>query len=158
MTVNKSLSDADTSDERIYVWIATILMWPLRKLSKNSKGFTLVEVVVVIVVLAIAIPALVQLSAFILEKGDKSAVVSRAALLAQEKIEEILADKRDTTKGYDWIIASGSYPTETLPNGYTRRVTVTTNTRNGVDYAHIRVAVEHDDIPDIELVTWLTDY
>jgi len=126
--------------------------------SENSKGFTLVEVVVVIVVLAIAIPALVQLSAFILEKGDKSAVISRATLLAQEKIEEILADKRDGTKGYDWIITSGSYITETLPNGYTRRVTVTLNTRNGVDYAVVEVTVEHDDIQDIKLATWLTDY
>lgn len=133
-------------------------MRTLRRFLKDRAGFTLVEVVVIIVVLAIAIPALMQLSAFVLEKGDKSAVISTAMLLVQDKMEEILTDKRDTTKGYDWVIASGAYPTETLANGYIRRVTITTNTRNGVNYAHVRVTIEHETIPDIELVTWLTDY
>jgi len=113
---------------------------------------------VIVVVLGIAIPALFQLSSFVLEKQDKSMIISRASLLAQARMEAILADKRDTSKGYDWITAPGSYPTETLTNGYTRRVTVTTNTRNGVDYALVKVSVEHADIQDVELTTWLTNY
>lgn len=133
-------------------------MRTLRQFSKGNEGFTLVEVVVIVVVLAIAIPALIQLSSFVLENQDESAVISRASLLTQEKMENILADKRDVSKGYDWITAPGSYPIETLGNGYTRRVTITTNTRNGVDYALVKVTVEHADIPDVELTTWLTDY
>ena len=77
----------------------------------------------------------------------------------QEKIEEIIGDKKNPSKGFDWVTTSGRYSSDVPAVGFSRSVIITTgNVQNGVSYAYIQVKVTHSEISDIKLETWLTDY
>ncbi len=132
----------------------------LAKILKNSRGFTLIEVVSIIVVLGIAIPALANLLSSILVNSDKAAIMSKAVLFAQEKVEEIISDKKSPARGYAWVAVPNRYSGDTPESGYTRSVTVqgAGNVHNGVSYAFVEVKVTHNQISDVKLTTWLTDY
>lgn len=127
---------------------------------RNCDGFTLIEVILIIIVFAIAIPPLVNLLSTTLEKSDNSAIMSRAVLYAQEKMEQIIADKRNPARGYDWVTAPGTYLSDVPSAGYARSVTITTagNMYNGVAYAFLQVTLTHNNISDIKITTWLTNY
>ncbi|MFQ5863945.1 MAG: prepilin-type N-terminal cleavage/methylation domain-containing protein [bacterium] len=132
----------------------------LKKKLKSSHGFTLIEVILIIVVLSIAIPSLMQLISSTLVNSNQSVIISQAIVYAQEKMEEIISDKKSPTKGYDWVITPGNYPSDVPSNGFTRTVLIEAAGRiyNGIPYAFVQVKISHNEIPDIKLTTWLTDY
>lgn len=139
----------------------TLKAFPIHKnQAQNSRGFTLVEVLLVIVVLGIAMPALMFLHSSLVQDSTDSVVLSKAVLYAEEKMEEIIADKRNPAKGYDWVVTPGNYPNDVPASGYTRSVIIQTSGKiqNGVPYAFVQVTVSHNEIPDLRLTTWLTDY
>lgn len=132
----------------------------LKKKLYNCQGFTLIEVVLIIVVMAIAIPTLMHLLSSNLINSTKSEIITQAVIYAQEKIDEIIADKRSPVRGYNWVVASGRYPSDFPSNGFTRSVFIDTTAMvyNGISYALVQVRVNHNDIPEIEITTWLTEY
>ena len=82
---------------------------PLRpRLSR--QGFTLLEVLVAVMILAIAVTAILSQFSAGMEAGGKSRDITRAVLLAKEKLEELKAfvDSGDEGKsgtsddGYAW--------------------------------------------------------
>jgi len=94
---------------------------------RNHKAFTLVETIGMIVVMAVALPP----TLFSLREAsvDRVAPVlaSRARWLATSKLEDIIADRHSTTRGYDYLI-SNNYPAESSITGYpgfTRTVSFT---------------------------------
>lgn len=137
--------------------VSKLLLYLKVKL-RDSLGFTLIEVILIIVVLAIAIPSLIQLLSSTLVNSNKSVIVSQAILYAQEKMEGIIADKKSPAKGYNWVTTPGNYPNDVPSSGFTRSVTIETSQHNGIPYAFVQVIVSHNEIPDVRLTTWLTEY
>lgn len=127
---------------------------------QNNRGYTLIEVILIVVVLGIAIPSMMQLISSVLVDSHQSEIVSQATIYAQEKLETILADKANPDRGYAWIITPGNYPDDVPASGFTRSVSVETTgmSQNGIPYALVRVTVSHATIPDLTITTWLTDY
>ncbi len=84
----------------------------MTRLIQNNKGFTLVEVILVIVVIGITIPPILSLFTQNLVDSNESEVYTKATLYAQERMDEILGDKRAVSAGYGWdyINQSGQYP------------------------------------------------
>ena len=130
-----------------------------KNILSNNQGFTLIEVIMVIVVFAIAVPTLMTVLSSTLDSSNKSVVISQAATYAQEKIEEIIGDKKNPSKGFDWVTTTGRYSSDVPAVGFSRSVIITTgNVQNGVSYAYVQVKMTHSEISDIKLETWLTDY
>jgi prepilin-type N-terminal cleavage/methylation domain-containing protein len=93
----------------------------------KEKGFTLVEVMIAVMVLAVAFLAMYQMQAMAVRGNETGNQVTIATVLAQDKMEEI----RNTA--YDNVI-SINFPAENygmVPNypQFRREVTVTENGR-----------------------------
>jgi type II secretion system protein I len=93
----------------------------------KEKGFTLVEVLIAVMVLAVAFLAMYQMQAMAVRGNETANQVTIATMLAQDKMEEI----RNTA--YD-NVTSINFPTENygmVPNypQFRREVTVTESGR-----------------------------
>ncbi len=132
----------------------------LKNKLENCQGFTFVEVIIIIVILGIAIPALMSLLSSNLIDSAKFKIITEANVYAQEKLDEIIADKKSPARGYNWVITAGRYLDDVPANGFTRTVFIDTTgiVHNGIPYALIQVSVHHNEIPELELTTWLTEY
>ena len=131
----------------------------LKNTLSNSQGFTLIEIIMIIVIFAIAVPTLMTILSSTLDSSNKSTDISRAATHAQDKMEEIIGDKKNPSKGVDWVTTTGRYSSDVPAAGFSRSIIITTgNVQNGVSYAYVQVKVTHSEISDIKLETWLTDY
>jgi prepilin-type N-terminal cleavage/methylation domain-containing protein len=127
----------------------------------KSSGFTLVEVVLVIVIAAVAVLPLSMLFANAsIHSGDaRNATV--AVELAQSKMEEIAADKNSPLRGITFLVAA-NYPAEspvaTFPT-YNRSVTFSPDsTYDGVTFRTVTVTVTNPNVPAVSLTTWFTTY
>lgn len=96
---------------------------------QNKHGFTLIEIIITIVLLAILTSGLMAMfTTFSKSNGDPS-VITQATELAQEKMEQIIADKNNPARGFPYLITSGpnNYPAENPVTGFTnfsRSVTI----------------------------------
>ena len=87
---------------------------------KRQAGFTLLEVLVATVILAVAISGLMSALSGSMRVAGRLTDYDRAAMLAKRKMEEILADKRVPRN----ILLQGAYdPTQTngAPSGWRRK-------------------------------------
>ena len=96
---------------------------------QNKRGFTLIEVIITIVLLAILTSGLMAMfTTFSKSNGDPS-VITQATELAQEKMEQIIADKNNSARGFSYVTAA-NYPAEPpfnpLPSftGFSRSVNI----------------------------------
>lgn len=134
----------------------------------RRRGFTLIEAIVAIVMLAIIVPP----TMYALREGHKQranpVLASRARWLATEKIEDIVADRHSTSRGYAYLVAA-NYPAEpsiTGFPGFTRSVAFTETTVNlstpGTGYMRAVVNVGWTDAGgtsrSLSLTTVLTSY
>ena len=121
---------------------------------KNSDGFTLIEVVMVVVFVGIALVATLEMTSNSVAGSFKIETLNTAANLANAKMELIFADKK--SKGYSYI-KEQNYPDETNPDGHAgfgRSVIIVDNGTN----KEVTVKVSHTDIEDCNLVAYLTNY
>ncbi len=134
----------------------------LKNTLSNSQGFTLIEIIMIIVIFAIAVPTLMTILSSTLASSNKSTDISRAATHAQDKMEEIVGDKKNPSRGFDWVTTPGRYPSDVPARGFSRSVIITSgggDVQNGVSFARVQVKVTHSEISaDIKLQTWFTDY
>jgi prepilin-type N-terminal cleavage/methylation domain-containing protein len=140
----------------------------------NAKGFTLIEVILVIVILAIAIPSLISAVSFMTARQVNTIGTTIAADLAQEKMEEIMGDRMNAARGYGYIVTGVHYPAETpmaAPFGnYNRTVNIicvtaadlNTSVACTTDYKRIQVTVSATgvglSVPDAVLYSVVTNH
>lgn len=95
--------------------------------STARRGFTLVETIAALVILAVAVPPMMfALRQVTVDRIDPIRF-SQARWLATERLEDIIADRHSTTRGYDYVSES-AYPAEpavTTNPAFARRVRIT---------------------------------
>ncbi len=140
----------------------------------KEKGFTLIEVILVIVIMAIAIPSLIMGVSFMTQRQVNALGTTTAADLAQERLERIMADKRNPLVGFS-NLTNARYPAETPVAGFTqynRSVNIicvtaadlSTSVACPTDYRRVQVTVQAVgvgvglNVPDAVLVTLVTNY
>ena len=119
--------------------------------AQRRRGVTLIEAVAAVVIMAIAIPPMLW--------AIRSAHIRRAQLvqaatarwLAEEKIEDLIADRYSTTRGFDYLIA-GNYSAETPVTGFPAfsrtvgfRETQADLLTPGIGYLNVTVTVSWTD-------------
>ncbi len=126
-----------------------------------ERGFTLIEVVLIIMIAAVAVLPLSMLFADTSIRSGDARNASVAAQLAQAKMEEIAADKASPTRGLSYLV-SANYPPEspvTAFSGYSRSVTIASDsTYDSVVFRALSVTVTCANIPPITVTTWFTGY
>jgi prepilin-type N-terminal cleavage/methylation domain-containing protein len=137
----------------------------------RRRGFTLIETVAAIIILAVAIPPMLWTVREAHHQRANPMLASKARWLAVEKLEDIIADRHSTgARGYSWLI-TGNYPAETPVTGFTgfdRTVTfletdatLVTPTPGG-GYMNVTVTVSWTDAnanaQSLAISTVLTDY
>jgi len=132
-----------------------------RRSRAGVSGFTLIEVVILIVVASIAVLPLAMLFATTSIRSSDAQSASIAAQLAQAKLEEITADRNASTRGFSYVVA-GNYPAESPVPAFTsfqRSVTVAPDsTYDGVTFRTVSVTVTTSGIPPVTLTTWFVNY
>jgi prepilin-type N-terminal cleavage/methylation domain-containing protein len=74
----------------------------------RSSGFTLIETVAAIVILAVAVPPMLWAVAQAQNKRANPMLASKARWMAVEKLEDIIADRHSDSgnRGWDYLIAA----------------------------------------------------
>ncbi len=122
--------------------------------ASGQGGFTLIELIMVMIFLTVAFTATIAMMTGSMEKSAESDILTQAIQLADKKMESIRADKQSL--GYHHLI-NENYPVENNPDGMTgfkRSVAI-------VDYGaykEIRVRVEHASIKPVVLVAQMANY
>jgi len=126
----------------------------------NSHGMTLIEVIMIIVISGIGIYTLVDVISWNLINTELSSTVTRSVLNAREKMDDIIAHTKSPARGYNWVVTPGRYASENLAHGFTRSVAIDTTgyIHNGIRYARVHVRVDHADLPEYEITTWLVEH
>lgn len=129
-------------------------------ITANERGFSMIEIVTTIVFIAIAFPAILQLYSYIFINSSIYQTETRAIMLCNQKMEEVITDKTSPSRGFGWVITSGRYPAENLTGGFVRTAVIDTAGKyfSGVSYAEVVVTVTHDLMPTVQLKSWLTRY
>ncbi len=128
---------------------------------REQSGFTLIEMILLIVIAAIAVLPLSMLFANTSIRSGDARNATIAAQLAQAKMEELTADKNSPARGFAYLV-TGNYPAENpVPafSAYNRSVTFgPDSTYDGVTFRTVGVTVSCPNIPAVTLTTWFTSY
>ena len=137
----------------------------------RRTGFTLIETVTAIVILAVAIPPMMWAITEAQRQRINPMLASRARWLTVEKLEDIIADRHSTTRGYSYLIAANYPPENPVPGfaGFTRTVTLletkadlVTTAPPPLGYMTVTVTVGWSDADaearTLDVSTVLTDY
>ncbi|HZI89011.1 MAG TPA: prepilin-type N-terminal cleavage/methylation domain-containing protein [Candidatus Polarisedimenticolia bacterium] len=128
---------------------------------KQARGFTLIEVVLIIVIAAVAVLPLSMLFANTSIRSSDARNATTAAQLAQAKMEELSADKSSPARGFSYLIAANYPPESPVPAfpGYSRTVSFAPDsTYDGVTFRTVTVTVTCTNIPPVTVTTWFTSY
>ena len=135
----------------------------------RRTGFTLIETVAAIVILAVAVPPMLWAITEAQRQRINPMLVSRARWLAVEKLEDVIADRHSTTRGYTYLITA-NYPDEDPVPGYagfTRTVSfveakadLATTAPPPLGYMTVTVKISWNDAAAkaLNISTVLTDY
>ncbi len=148
----------------------------------NSKGFTLIETIITLVVLSIAAVGVLSVFTTGIKGSANPLILNQAISLAQEKMDIIIGDRENPARGYAWIAAAdyNTNPLKYMPENpvpgfanYNRSVTIfcvdagtgTLNFNNGQPfpcvssgYVHVTVTVASALIGNVTLDTLVTNY
>lgn len=118
-----------------------------------SRAFTLIELIAAIVVIAIAVPPMVLALRSAHVNRIDPVLASRARWLVTEKLEDVIADRHSSTRGYDYVI-DANYSDESPGDidgfpGFARSVAVVETaadlTTTGEGYKTVTVEVRWTD-------------
>lgn len=131
-------------------------------------GLTLIETIVAMVVLAVAVPGTLWAIRDAAVQRVAPLRSSKARWLVTEKLEDIVADRNSTTRGYAYVL-TGNYPSEASISGFpgfTRTTTIAETAADlvsaGTGYKKVTVSVGWTDTKgvarQVSISTVLTDY
>lgn len=140
----------------------------------NDRGFSLIELLIVIVIFGVASVGLMTLFGSGVQKSADPLLQNQALQLAQEKLDIISGDRMNPARGFAYI-TSANYPAESPVagfTGYSRTVStccVTAADLNAISpctappcasgYTHVSVAVTHAALPgSVTAVSLVTNY
>lgn len=134
----------------------------------QPRGFSLIETVVAIVILSVALPAMLWTVREAHVQRVNPMLLSTARWLVVEKLEDVIADRHSTTRGYAYLVA-GNYPAENPVAGYpafSRSVsfneTLADLVTSGAGYMNITVEIGWTDglgtARTLSIATVLTEY
>ncbi|MFN8815366.1 MAG: prepilin-type N-terminal cleavage/methylation domain-containing protein [bacterium] len=134
----------------------------------RASGFTLIEAIAAIVILAVALPPIFIAIADAQRRHSGPVLLERARWLAAEKLEDVIADWHSATRGYAYI-TSVNYPAEAVIAGFpglSRSTSISETGPNliaaGAGYKTVTVSVTFPDANgstlSFELATVITDY
>ena len=113
---------------------------------RNANGFTLIEALVAVAVMAIVVSGLASMGVTTIQADTQSRRVSAATALAQAKLEELHGLRRSNTA---WTVGSHSQTgldENAEPGGsYTRQWTVQNNYNGFSKLSRVTVTVSWDD-------------
>lgn len=134
----------------------------------RAAGFSLIDTIVAIVVLALVVPGTVVAISDASVQRASTIAFSRARWLATEKVEDVIADRASATRGYTYIVGSNYTAETSVPGfaGFSRSVAITetsaTLTTAGTGYKTVVVAVAWVDprrgATSLAMSTVVTDY
>ncbi|MCP3905442.1 MAG: type II secretion system protein [Planctomycetes bacterium] len=135
---------------------------------RRRPGFTLIETVASLVILGLAVPPMLWAIREVHIQRVDPILTSRARWLAIEKIEDVIADRHSTTRGYSYLVG-GNYAAETpiaTDTAFNRSVTFTETLADlstaGSGYMNVAVDVSwtdgDGDAQTLSVATVLTDY
>jgi prepilin-type N-terminal cleavage/methylation domain-containing protein len=134
----------------------------------RRTGFTLVETIASIVIVAVALPPMLWAIRDAHAQRVNAVLASRARWLATEKLEDVIADRHSTTRGYAYLVP-GNYaaesPVATDPD-FDRTVSLSETeadlTTTGDGYMNVTVTVSWTDAGgdarSLDVRTVLTEY
>jgi len=140
----------------------------VRSLESGTGGFTLIETIITLVVLSIAAVGVLSVFTTGIKGSANPLIITQAAQLAQEKMEETLALRR--ISGFNAVVpdAGGPFPAPYDACSWARTVVCVTaldlNTDTGTPlpcasgYARVTVTVTNALIGTIALDTVVTNY
>lgn len=116
---------------------------------RRARGATLLETVFAVLILGISMPPILGF----FRQGTLSSIAperqTAAYFLAMERMEEIIADRHSSTRGFSYLTAA-HYPAESLAGGFTRAATFDdvspadlTTHQSGSGYRLITVTVQY---------------
>jgi prepilin-type N-terminal cleavage/methylation domain-containing protein len=90
----------------------------------SSRGFTLIETIAAIVILAVAIPPMMWAVRNARVERVNPQLASRAHWLASDKLEEVIADRHSSTRGYAYLVTANYAAEDPVSGspGFTRTV------------------------------------
>jgi len=137
----------------------------------NDKGFTLIEVILIIVIMAIVIPGVIAGVSYMTGSQVNLLGTTTAANLAQEEMEKVIAKKMSAcgTCGYANItVGAGTFSAVTGYPNYEKKTDVELVDANlntsGTDQGYKKVTVTvravgvGPSVPNAVLITLLTNY
>lgn len=134
----------------------------------GHRGFTLIEAIIAIVILTIAVPSMFWSIREAQRKRVDPVMVSRARWLASERLEDIIADRHSTTRGWSYVV-NANYAAESPVSGFagfTRSVSIAETgaslSGGGTGYKTVTVTVGFIDgkgaARTLALAAVVTDY
>ena len=127
---------------------------------KKQSGFSLMEVVIIILIIGVAMIPLSRATISNLQMGGKQSLATQSMFYAKERMEEIVADcaADDAGRGYSWTISNWDGDSDTPATGFTRTVDISAeSTIDSVDYVIATVTVAYSGIENVSLRTWLIE-
>ena len=110
------------------------------KARRHATGFTLLEVIMFIVIAGVLVAGLFAALGSAMYKAPKAGQIDRAADIAQQRMELILAQRR--ASGFATLADACPGPTVcTLPTGYAVAVTIANNWAGDTNYKVVTVDV-----------------
>ncbi len=86
-------------------------------MSHSRRAFTLIESIMAVLVIAVMVPSTLVLIRDAHVRRASPVLASRARWLASEKLEDVIADRNSTTRGWSYV-QDASYPAENPVNGF----------------------------------------
>jgi hypothetical protein len=89
----------------------------MRVRSPIRTGFTIIDAVGLVVVLAVAVPGMAWGLAGAARQRSDTVMTNRARWLAVERLEQVIADRANPARGYTFLVPA-NYPAETSIAGF----------------------------------------
>jgi type II secretory pathway pseudopilin PulG len=132
------------------------------KLFRRQDGISLIETVLMIIILAISLPAITRLLQQNVIASARMTALNKATFYAQQRVEEVIAEYANTSDVDNVHAAFESmsdyhFDPVTPETGYTTDVTVRNGSQDGVSIKEVTVTCTNPLGPDVALQTWIAD-